>query len=310
MSCIKKIIFCFFIVIFNFLNVSYSEIHIVIKINDNIVTNYDIEKEISYLKILNKSLNSLSENQIYDLAKKSLTQEMIKKNEISKFININNEKFDSTPYLNNLLDSLKLDNIITLEGILKNKNSYTILEIEEKIKIQSFWNNLIFERFKDKIRINKQELLDQINSTDNKEQKEFLLSEIIFKKKNNQTVFELINEIRSSINDIGFENTANLFSITESSKLGGLIGWVSEKNLAKPIINELNKIKAGQFTNVINVDNNFLILKINETRISEIKINKDFELNKLIEIKTKNQIAKFSRMYFEKISINYFINEK
>jgi peptidyl-prolyl cis-trans isomerase SurA len=310
MSCIKKIIFCFFIVIFNFLNVSYSEIHIVIKINDNIVTNYDLEKEISYLKILNKSLNSLSENQIYDLAKKSLTQEIIKKNEISKFININNEKFDSTPYLNNLLDSLKLDNIITLEGILKNKNSYTILEIEEKIKIQSFWNNLIFEKFKDKIRINKQELLDQINSTDNKEQKEFLLSEIIFKKKNNQTVFELINEIRSSINDIGFENTANLFSITESSKLGGLIGWVSEKNLAKPIINELNKIKAGQFTNVINVDNNFLILKINETRISEIKINKDFELKKLIEIETKNQIAKFSRMYFEKVSINYFINEK
>ena len=310
MSCIKKIIFCFFIVIFNFLNVSYSEIHIVIKINDNIVTNYDIEKEISYLKILNKSLNSLSENQIYDLAKKSLTQEIIKKNEISKFININNEKFDSTPYLNNLLDSLKLDNIITLEGILKNKNSYTILEIEEKIKIQSFWNNLIFEKFKDKIRINKQKLLDQINSTDNKEQKEFLLSEIIFKKKNNQTVFELINEIRSSINDIGFENTANLFSITESSKLGGLIGWVSEKNLAKPIINELNKIKAGQFTNVINVDNNFLILKINETRISEIKINKDFELKKLIEIETKNQIAKFSRMYFEKVSINYFINEK
>lgn len=310
MSCIKKIIFCFFIVIFNFLNVSYSEIHIVIKINDSIVTNYDLEKEISYLKILNKSLNSLSENQIYDLAKKSLTQEIIKKNEISKFININNEKFDSTPYLNNLLDSLKLDNIITLEGILKNKNSYTILEIEEKIKIQSFWNNLIFEKFKDKIRINKQKLLDQINSTNNKEQKEFLLSEIIFKKKNNQTVFELINEIRSSINDIGFENTANLFSITESSKLGGLIGWVSEKNLAKPIINELNKIKAGQFTNVINVDNNFLILKINETRISEIKINKDFELNKLIEIETKNQIAKFSRMYFEKVSINYFINEK
>lgn len=310
MSNFRKITFCFLIIILNFLNFAYSEIYIAMKIDEYVITNYDIKKEISYLKILNKSLNSLSETQLIDLAKKSLKIETIKKKEISRFKNIDKEKFDATPLLNNLIQRLQIGNINIFSETLKKENSYDLTQVKDKIKYEYLWNTLIFEKFNDKLKIDREKLIKKINSINNQEQKEFLLSEIIFKKKKNQTVEELINQIKFSIDEIGFENTANLFSVSESSKLGGLIGWISEKNLSLPVISELNKIKVGQFTNVINSNDIFIILKINEIKISEIKINRELELQKLIQSEKNNQLAKFSRVYFEKISMNYFVNEK
>ena len=49
-------------------------------------------------------------------------------------------------------------------------------------------------------------------------------------------------KIKFSINEIGFNNTANIYSISESSKFGGNIGWIDENNLSK-IINQKLKIK-------------------------------------------------------------------
>ena len=73
----------------------------------------------------------------------------------------------------------------------------------------------------------------------NIERIEYLLSEIVFKKKN-EDINLLIKEIETSINEIGFNNTANIYSISESSKFGGKIGWVSESNLSEIIFNSLN----------------------------------------------------------------------
>ena len=62
-------------------SVSYSneKIFIVAKVNNQIVTNIDVKKEVSYLTLLNPKLNNLNKNQINELAKKSLINETIKK---------------------------------------------------------------------------------------------------------------------------------------------------------------------------------------------------------------------------------------
>ena len=44
-----------------------------------LITNIDIEKEAEYLKILNPNLNNLEKEKIYNLAKNSLINEIIKK---------------------------------------------------------------------------------------------------------------------------------------------------------------------------------------------------------------------------------------
>ena len=121
---------------------------------------------------------------------------------------------------------------------------------------------------------------------------------------------ERLNQIKLSINDIGFKNTANIYSISQSSKFGGNLGWVSENSLSKKISEKLSSLKKGELTEVINIGNNYLILKIDEIKTNKIEINKKKELEKLIQAETNKQLNKFSRIYFNKSKINYSISEK
>ena len=89
-----------------------------------------------------------------------------------------------------------------------------------------------------------------------------------------------------------------------------MIGWVSENNLVEPIINELKKINEGEYTNVIKINNNFIILKINKIKVSTAKIDKDKEFKKIVENEKNIQLTKFSRIYFDKAYMNYIINEE
>jgi len=301
-------VYIFFLI--NLFNIAYSEIYIVLKIKDNIITNYDIKKESSYLKILNKSLNEINDDKINNLAKKSLIDQTIKKEEISKFIDIQKEDIDTDISLENLLKNLNIANLNDFQDLLKTENTYNLDEIKNKIKIETLWNILIYEKFKNKINVDEKKILTRLESFENKNIKEFLLSEIVFRKTDNKSLEKLIAEINSSIQQIGFENTANIFSITDSAKLGGVIGWVSENNLVEPIINELKKINEGEYTNVIKINNNFIILKINKIKVSTAKIDKDKEFKKIVENEKNIQLTKFSRIYFDKAYMNYIINEE
>jgi len=311
MKKIKMLNLCVYIFfLINLFNIAYSEIYIVLKIKDNIITNYDIKKEASYLKILNKSLNEINDDKINNLAKKSLIDQTIKKEEISKFIDIQKEDIDTDISLENLLKNLNIANLNDFQNLLKTEKTYNLDEIKNKIKIETLWNILIYEKFKNKINVDEKKILTRLESFENKNIKEFLLSEIVFRKTDNKSLEKLIAEINSSIQQIGFENTANIFSITDSAKLGGVIGWVSENNLVEPIINELKKINEGEYTNVIKINNNFIILKINKIKVSTAKIDKDKEFKKIVENEKNIQLTKFSRIYFDKAYMNYIINEE
>ena len=55
------------------------------KVNDEIVTNIDLETESRYLIILNSELKNTDNNTLLKLAKESIIKEKIKKNEVQKF---------------------------------------------------------------------------------------------------------------------------------------------------------------------------------------------------------------------------------
>ena len=111
-----------------------------------------------------------------------------------------------------------------------------------------------------------------------------------------------------SISEIGFNNTANIYSISDSSKFGGKLGWIREDSLSKIISEKLNQIKKGEYTEIIKFGNNFVIVKIDDVRIIELEINKEKEIEKLIKLETNRQLNKFSKIYFDKSKINYSIN--
>ena len=299
------------IIIFIFLSKSsIAEFKIIAKIDNEIITNYDLIKEINYLEILNPNLKNLKDIQKMDIAKNSLINEIVKKKEIEKYFPIKKDNQFINEYLQNLYTKLNIKNEDEFKIKLKGKNIYNLSKIKNKINIELFWNDLIYSRFKDQVKVDKQELILKVQNLKSDKIKEYFLSEIVFVKKKNVELFDLINEIKLSIDQIGFNNTANIYSIADSSKFGGKVGWVREESLSKNINQKLLLTDLGNYTDTIKLGNNFLILKIDDIKITESKIDKEKEIEKLIQLETNKQLNKFSKIYFDKSKLNYSINVK
>ena len=307
-----------FVLFFFFFSISISNstnnIFIVAKVDGKIITNFDIKKEADYLKTLNPKLLNLEKKRIYDLSKNSLINEIIKKDELSKYVDLKENNEENTlminQYLNDLYSKLNIKNEQDLKQLLKSKKTYSKEEIREKLKIEILWNQLIYARYGQLVKIDKKNLSEKIEKMKNKRIREFLLKEIVFNKKNNQSLDSLIEEINLSINKNGFDNTANIYSNSDSAKFGGNIGWVGENRLSEVVFKELDKIEKSNITNVIKVGNNRLILKIEDIRYKDILVNKDEELQKMIKFETNKQLNQYSRIYFDKTKVNYVINEE
>ena len=162
---------------------SNSKIFISATIDNEIITNYDIKKESEYLKILNPNLKQLNNNKILELAKDSLIKEIIKKKEITKFKDLDKEYPLVNEYLTNLFTKLNYNNEKDFIKDLSKKDTYTLNQIKEKIKIELMWNELIFKKYNKQVRINKINLIKKVDNLSNKVQKDYLLSEILFEKK-------------------------------------------------------------------------------------------------------------------------------
>ena len=289
---------------------AFSNVKIKVKINDKIITNIDIQKEAQYLKILNSNLNQLSENKVLELAKISLINEIIKEKEILKF---SRKEFKDNPfldeYLKNLYSKLNYKNQSEFKNLLKEIKTYNFDEIKHKINIELYWNELIYNKFDKLVKVDEKLLLKKIKNAKNTEQKEYNLLEIVFEKKKNLQLKEQLRQINSSIQNVGFENTANIYSISESSKFGGNLGWIKENSLSKEIIESLSTLEEGDLSNVIKIGNNFLLLKINKIRFNKVKINTEEQLKKLVNSERNKQLNQFSRIFFNKSKINYSIDE-
>ena len=289
--------------------VSENKFYIIAKVNNEIITNYDVETESNYLKLLNPNLNQLDENKIIEIAKNSLINEVIKKKQLKKIFNFEQNQPVINKIFNDFYTNLGFLNEKDFKQVLKSKKSYTVLEIKEKIKIDFLWNKLIYNLHNKQIKIDKKKLLDKIKNK-NQFSNQYLLSEIFFNRDKNESLENKIIKIKKSINDVGFKNTASLYSLSQTASVGGNIGWIKEENLSPKILDELYKIKSGEITNIIKIGNNFLILKIEEIKKSKIEINKEIKLKEMIDFERNKQLNQFSSIYFNKIKINYSIDEK
>ena len=279
------------------------------KINNEIITSYDIEQEKNYLLALNPNLKNIDENQLIMIAKKSLIKEVIRKTEILKYIELNQKNPQIENVLNSLINSLNFTNESEFKNYLQSFD-ISIDDLKKKIEIENEWKNMVYIKYKDSVKINKEDLMLKIdNLIKNSYDFEYNLSEIVFTIENNTNFDDEHKKIKNSIEDNGFENTANLYSISDSSKIGGKLGWVAKKNLSIPIINKIKDLKKGEYSQPIKISNDFLILRINETRKKPFKMDKKAELEKMIMIETTTQLDKFSNIFYNKIKLNAKISE-
>lgn len=283
------------------------------KVNNKIITNYDIEKEERYLLTLNPSLKKIDVNQRKNLATKSIIREKIKLIELSKYYDL--EINENEDILADIINNLFIKNGLKNEQQIKKYLNDSNLEYEwvlQKIKIETYWNTLIMQKYGNQVKIDtnkiKEELQDQLKNI--RKDRKLLLSEILVQFDNKKNIESEKQKILKSIKDIGFENTASMLSISDSAKTGGKIGWINEKTLSKQIFEKLKNLKKDEISSFIKLNNNYLIIKIVD--VEEIKKKFNFEkiLQKRISLKKNQQLEIFSGIYFEKIKQNTIIDEK
>ena len=305
-----KIIF-FFVFLLIFSNHSQgSLIEIKVQIENEIITNKDIESESKYLLFLNPKLKELDTSKVNEIAKNTLITEIIKKKELEKYFDFTEE--------NNLIDVLE-ESLIIRKNIKDKNEIKKILEdkkinyslIRRKLKIETFWNQLVFKKYSKNILIDEEELKQNIISQfNNKEQKfNYNLSEIIFSESVNDGLENKLLKIIKSINEIGFENTANIYSISNTSSDGGLIGWINELQISNQINKNIKNLKINQVSKPIKISNGYILIKVNDKKKLEQKMNLEKELKKLINKEKNRQLNTFSTIFFKRLKKNIDINE-
>jgi len=306
---VKFILFLFLLLIISFKSSTAENFYIVYKINNEIITNSDIEKEYRYLVSLNNQLKNLEKQKIIELSKESALREKIKKIELIKYFDLKTINIDIDNYLENFYRNLNIKNKKEFEEYLQS-NNISLNYVRKKIEIEILWNQLIYDRYIGQINIDRNQLKEKVKKLiSTKKQKKYSLSEILFDIENNSNFEKKLENINQSISEIGFKNTANIYSISDSSKFGGKIGWIEEQKLSTKILEQLKTLEVGQYTSPVQVGSSFLILKIEEIKYENAIINEDEELNKMIQFETSKQLDQFSKIFYEKIKINSFINE-
>ncbi len=290
-------------------NIKALESKIVLKIENEIITSTDIENEKNYLKALNPKIKNLDKNRLNLISKNSVVREKIKENEILKYVD--NIKLDED-FLNELIKQrysrLNLNNKDQFLNYIKNYN-IDIKTIEKKISIEALWNQIIYQKFNKNVKIDKAKLEKQIIRRNKENEKNLLLSEIVFKVNNKEDLNKKYNQILKDINKENFESAALEHSISESSRIGGKLGWIKLTSLNKTINDELINLKKGEITKPIFTPNGYLILKIDDIKFIKSKYDKNAELNELVKIVTNQQLNQLSIIYFNKVKKNTNINE-
>ena len=308
----RKFLFkIFFVLILSMvtLKTAYSEIFIVAKINDEIITNLDLDFEKRYLVSLNPNLNKLDKKRITEYAKNSLINERVKKIEINRVTKITTNETLLSKVITDIYSSIGISSLKEFESYLS-KNNVDMEKVKEKILIEIAWNNLIVKIFENEIEIDKDSMIKELEKFNKQKVDNLLLSEIIFTINEKKELKPKYEEIEKSINEIGFEETARIYSLSDSKKSGGNLGWIYKNQLSKEIKDEINKIKIGDFTKPIIASGGFLILKLNDMKSENIEIDRDAQLKKMIEFEKERQLTRFSTLYYKRIYNSTEIDEK
>jgi peptidyl-prolyl cis-trans isomerase SurA len=288
---------------------SKENVFIIYNINNELITNIDVKKESTYLIALNVELKNLDEKKILEISKESILRETIKKIELEKFFDLNERSPIIGDYIEKFYLRLNLSSEIEFQEYLQSYG-LSINFIKEKITIETMWNQLIFNKYKNVLKVDEVSIRKKIQlNKDKASEKQYFLSEIIFDINNQNEFSKKKNNIDKSIKEIGFKNSAGIYSISDSSKFGGEIGWIDEKQLSKKIFSLVSNLKIGEYTQPINTGSTYLILKIDDIKYEKKKINIDQEISKKIRIETDRQLQQYSKIYYNRVKINTIIDE-
>ena len=298
----------FILIFFNFKLVR-SEIFIKAKVNNQIITNIDIKNEKNYLLALNPNLRNLTDKNIDRYAIDSAINEKLKKIEIEKRyeITVNNNIINKI--ISDLYTEIGISNIEEFKTYI-NKYNINLDTVKKKIAIEVAWNDYIVQKFNNAVLVDETKIRDKIRELGQKNFEEsLLLSEIIFTISESEKFNDKLEKIKMSISNIGFEETAKIYSISESKQTGGKIGWVFKSQLSNEIANQITKINIGEYTDPITLPGGFILVKLNDKKNDLLEIDEEEQFRKAVNFEKNRQLTMYSTLHYKRIFNKAVINE-
>lgn len=299
----------FFIFIF-FSNISFAGIDnkIVLKVENQIITNYEIKNKIlTYLVLNDQIINQVNIDSQKKQALEFLLIDKLKKIELSKY-----DFKDDNAQINKYLNSISSNNVDNLKTKFKN-NSIDFNLFLDEIKIQFQWQKLIYLIYSNKIEIDENVIQEELDEfIKNKISiKEFDISEIEILLDNSSDEDQKILDTQNQIKNDGFEKTAAKISISTTAPSGGNLGWVNSKSLSKEMFSIIDKMKIGDISKPIKKQNTILFLKLVDRKQSKTS---DIDLPKLkknlINLKKNELFSLYSNSHLSKLKNNSLIEYK
>ncbi len=275
------------------------ENNIILKVENEIITNFEIKnKIISTLILGDQEINQSNIDKLKKQALDFLIQHKLKKIELSKY----NFKKDAKQ-IENYLNTISDNNINNLKEKFSNNNIDFQLFLDE-LEIHFKWQNYIFQTYSKKVEIDEKgvdlELAKLIKEKSDIIQ--FRLSEIEILLNNDLSDREKISNIQQQIDNYGFESTAIKFSISSTASNKGDLGWMNAESLNKNIYELIKKINIGEVTEPLITKNSALFLKLKDKKISKVEnINIDELRKNLIDQKKNEMFNLYSRSHLSKL---------
>jgi len=306
----KIIIFIYlFISLLGGISFADSNYKIVVKVNDQIISNHDIEREVVYLSALNPKILSISKNEIQKIAKNSLIREIVKETEILKhFNNDNNLSPDLTNPMKNIYSRLNISTEAEFNDYLT-KFNLELENVREKLSIELNWNAMIYQLYKNKINIDRDKIKEnlELESTDSKIKKMFLISEIVFTAKNKEGFDSIYQKIVDSIEQKGFKSTATIYSLSDTAQFDGKIGWVGKGDVSKEIYQNIYNLKINEFSKPLKIGAGFIIINLDAVKEEEQIINLEKKFDSMVSKEMNRQLTQHSSIHYKKIEKQSFI---
>ena len=311
MKNIKKI---FFLVLFLLINTQKINAGIndalFMTIGNKPITQSDIVDEIKIILILNnESYSDDKRDQLHELAVRSTVKRTIKKIELERnnFFQLNEEDLERE--ITKLATNIFID-VDTLKNLCES-NELDFSKIEDQVKTELYWNSLIFEMYKGNLKINQEEIEDQLKLSKNKNQiNEYLISEIVISKVEDDKLDLEVQELKRKIENESFEQVAREVSISESALKGGDLGWINENIISEKIKTVLTETPTGNLSSPIVLENGILIFKVRDKRKIEQNMSLEEIKNKLINTEKTKILNMYSMSHYDKvrrtITINFF----
>ena len=305
---LKKFVIFFFLLNFGTSAFGVIQNKILIKIENEIISSYELKNKINTLIVLsNKEVNQSNIDKIKKIAVNELINLKMKKIELAKY-NLKIDRNNINSYLNN----------ISSGNIQEFKNKFKVNNLDyniylDEIKTQLTWQKLIFSLYKDKVIIEEKEINDDLEKSLklNSTIKEYNLSEMDILLDNNTDLSKKLSEINFQIQNYGFEETAKQFSGSYSASEGGRLGWLSEKSLSNKILNRVNKLKINEISDPIISGNSLMFIKLNNVRVKQVQNLNTEDLRKSIIKRRKNELfSLYSNSHLSKIKNNLLVEYK